>query len=94
VKRRGAIAIISPAADVSDAKAVLQELRAIVPDLPSVPVQIIIFATQEDPGMFDFYLPMPWSLTVHRYADQEQLLADLGDKVIRPAELKVRELRG
>jgi hypothetical protein len=29
-----------------------------------------------------------------RYADQEQLLADLGDKVIRPAELKVRELRG
>jgi len=23
-------------------------------------------------------------LTAHRYADQEQLLADLGDKVIRP----------
>jgi len=88
VKRRGAIAIISPAADVSDAKAVLQELRAIVPDLASGP------ATQEDPGMFDFYRPMPWFLTVHRYADQEQLLADLGDKVIRSAELKGRELRG
>lgn len=94
MKRRGAIAIISPAADVSDAKAVLQELRAIVPDLASGPVQTIIFATQEDPGMFDFYRPMPWFLTVHRYADQEQLLADLGDKVIRSAELKGRELRG
>jgi hypothetical protein len=79
-------------ADISDAKAVLQELRAIVPDLPSVPVQSIILATQEEPGMFDFYRNRPSFLTVHRYADQERLLADLGDKVIRPAELKVQEL--
>jgi len=79
-------------ADISDAKAVLQELRAIVPDLPSLPVQPIILATQEEPGMFDFYRHRPSFLTVYRYADQEQLLADLGDKVIRPAELKVREL--
>jgi len=81
-------------ADISDAKAVLQELRAIVPDLPSVPVQPIILAIQEEPGMFDFYRNRPSFLTVHRYADQDQLLADLGDKVIRPAELKVLELRG
>jgi hypothetical protein len=81
-------------ADISDAKAVLQELRAIVPDLPSVPVQPIILATQEEPGMFDFYRNRPSFLSVHGYATQEQLLADLGDKVIRPAELKVRELRG
>jgi hypothetical protein len=81
-------------ADISDAKAVLQELRAIVPDLPSLPVQPIILAIQEEPGMFDFYRNRPSFLTVHRYADQEQLLADLGDKVIRPAELKVLELRG
>jgi uncharacterized protein YjbI with pentapeptide repeats len=81
-------------ADISDAKAVLQELRAIVPDLPSVPVQPIILAKQEEPGMFDFYRNRPSFLTVHRYADQAQLLSDLGDKVIRPAELKVRELRG
>jgi len=81
-------------ADVSDAKAVLQELRAIVPDLPSVPVQPIILATQEEPGMFDFYRNRPSFLTVHRYASQKQLLADLGEKVIRPAELKVLELRG
>jgi hypothetical protein len=42
-------------ADISDAKSVLQELRAIVPDLPSVPVQPIMLAVQEEPGMFDFY---------------------------------------
>ena len=81
-------------ADVSDAKAVLQELRAIVPDLPSVPVQPIILAIQEEPGMFDFYRNRPSFLPVHRYADQKQLLADVGGKVIRPAELKVLELRG
>jgi uncharacterized protein YjbI with pentapeptide repeats len=81
-------------ADISDAKSVLQELRAIVPDLPSVPVQPIILATQEEPGMFDFYRNRPSFLSVHRYTTQEQLLADLGGKVILPAELKVRELRG
>ncbi|TAU59257.1 hypothetical protein ELI13_37955 [Rhizobium ruizarguesonis] len=80
--------------DITDAKSVLQELRAIVPDLPSVPVQPIILAAQEEPGMFDFYRGMPWFLTVHRYADQKRLLAGLGDKVIRSAELKVLELRG
>jgi hypothetical protein len=57
-------------------------------------VQPIILAMQEEPGMFDFYWKRPSFLPVHRYADQEQLLADLGDKVIRPAELKVLELRG
>ena len=42
-------------ADISDAKSVLQELRAIVPDNPSVPVQSIIDAAQDEPGMFDFF---------------------------------------
>jgi len=81
-------------ADISDAKSVLQELRAIVPDLPSVPVQPIILAVQEEPGMFDFYRNIPWFLHVYRYANQQQLIADLGEKVIRPAELKVLELQG
>jgi uncharacterized protein YjbI with pentapeptide repeats len=81
-------------ADISDAKSVLQELRAIVPDLPSVPVQPIILAMQEEPGMFDFYRNFRSFLNVHRYASQEQLIADLGEKVIRPAELKVLDLQG
>jgi hypothetical protein len=80
-------------ADITDAKSVLQELRAIVPDLPSVPVQPIILAQQEEPGMFDFYRHRPSFLNVHRYDSQEQLIADLGEKVIRPAELKVLDLQ-
>jgi hypothetical protein len=44
--------------------------------------------------MFDFYRNMPWFLHVHRYTSQEQLIADLGEKVIRPVELKVSDLQG
>jgi hypothetical protein len=81
-------------ADLSDAKAVLQELQAIVPQLPSVPVQPIILGTQEEPGMFDHIRNFRSFLSAHHYASQEQLIADLGEKVIRPAELKLLELRG
>jgi hypothetical protein len=64
-------------ADISDAKSVLQELRGIVPNLPSLPVQPIIVATQEEPGMFDFCRPFPWFLNVRRYDSKEQLIAAL-----------------
>jgi hypothetical protein len=80
-------------ADISDAKSVLQELRTIVPNLPTLPVQPVIVATQEEPGMFDFYHHFPWFLKVHRYDNQQQLIADLSERVILPAEMKVRELR-
>jgi hypothetical protein len=49
-------------ADISDAKSVPQELRGIVPELPDVPVQPVIIASQEEPGMFDFYRHFPWFL--------------------------------
>jgi hypothetical protein len=79
-------------ADISDAKSVLQELRAIVPDLPSVPVQPVITATQEEPGMFDFFRNFRSFLKVHHYNNQQQLIADLGERVIGPAE-KLRSVR-
>ena len=36
-------------ADICDAKSILQELRATVPELPSVPVQPVIIASQDEP---------------------------------------------
>jgi hypothetical protein len=82
-------------ADISDAKSVLQELRGIVPDLPSVPVQPLILQSQEEPGMFDFFNPRlrPSVLETYRYDDLDHLLADLDERVIRPAELRALELR-
>ena len=61
-------------ADISDAKSVLQELRAIVPENPSVPVQSIIDAGQNEPGMFDFFKPYRWLLKVYRYRNPAQCL--------------------
>jgi uncharacterized protein YjbI with pentapeptide repeats len=80
-------------ADLTDAKSVLQELRGNVPELPSVPVQPLILASQEEPGMFDFFRRYPWVLETHRYASPNQLMADLAERVIAPAEAKVQELR-
>ena len=76
-------------ADLSDAKSVLQELRGIVPDNPTLPVQPIIIADQDEPGMFDFFKRYPWFLEAHRYASPAQLLSQLSDRVIEPVEAEV-----
>ena len=79
-------------ADLTDAKSVLQELQAVVPLSPSVVVQPLLRASQEEPGMFDFIRKFPWVPDTHRYADQETLLAELDRKVIAPAETKAKEV--
>jgi hypothetical protein len=48
--------------DMSDAKSVLQELQAIVPSGPKFPLQPIIVAAQEEPGMFDSFEAYSWFL--------------------------------
>jgi Pentapeptide repeats (8 copies) len=80
-------------ADLSDAKSVLQELDAIVPSSPKLPVQPIIVAGQEWPGMFDSIEAYQSVLKVHRYDSLAQLLADLKDRVIGPLEAAVAKLR-
>jgi uncharacterized protein YjbI with pentapeptide repeats len=81
-------------ADLTDAKSVLQELQAIVPNSPMLPVQPIIIAAQQEPGMFDFIAGFPWVMKTYCYNDLARLTADLDERVIRPAEAKVLELRG
>jgi hypothetical protein len=49
-------------ADISDAKSVLQELQAIAPNSSKLPVQPIIVAGQEEPGMFDSFRDYPFPL--------------------------------
>lgn len=74
-------------ADVSDARSVLQELQAIVPHSPMLPVQPIIDAAQDEPGMFDVFKKYPWFLRVHRYDSPIQLLADF-DRLLGEIEIE------
>ncbi len=80
-------------ADITDAKAVPQELNVIVPDLPSVPVQPLLLRENSEYVMFEHYARYPWVLPLYRYETPDQLIAALGEQVIEPAARKASELR-
>ncbi len=78
-------------ADITDAKSIPQELMAIVPNMPSVPVQPLLLASQQEYGMFEHFRSFPWVLEEVLYDDQQTLLAELSETVIAPAEAKAKE---
>jgi uncharacterized protein YjbI with pentapeptide repeats len=78
-------------ADITDVRSIPQELMAIVPHLPSVPVQPLLLASDKEYGMFLDFRAYPWVLEPFVYDDQEMLLASFNEKVITPAEEKVQK---
>lgn len=80
-------------ADITDPRSIPQELQAIIPHLPSVPVQPLLLASESEYGMFEHFKRYHWVLETHVYETGEKLIADIKDKVIAPAEAKANELR-
>jgi uncharacterized protein YjbI with pentapeptide repeats len=81
-------------ADLTDAKSVLQELQAIVPDFPSVAVRFLIKKPQREPGMLDHITRFPWVIKgAYEYEREAEVIASIQENVVGPAEAKVKELR-
>jgi hypothetical protein len=78
-------------ADLTDPSSIPKELEAIVPSL-AVPVQPLLEGSSRPYAMFKDYWKYEWVLPVYRYEGLEPLLATLAEKVIAPAEEKVKAL--
>ena len=80
-------------ADGTDPKSIPHEMATIVAST-FVPVQPILLAGQREYAMFDdLRLRHHWVLPTHPYTTQEELIADLGERVIRLAEDKAIVIR-
>ena len=79
-------------ADLTDPSSIPKELEAIVPNL-AVPVQPLQEGSSPSYSMFKDYWKYDWVLPVYRYEGPEPLLAMLAEKVIAPAEGKVKALQ-
>ncbi len=82
-------------ADLTDAKAVVQELTRITDNLRSLPVKLIIHESAKMPSMSDSFLIADSVLKpVYRYGSYDQLLADLETEVIEPADAYAKAFEG
>jgi len=80
-------------ADISDAKSVPQELSHIIPHNPSLPIVSIIDKKFRAYSMYEHFESYPWVLPLYIYTSKNQLIKVIKEKVIIPAEKKVKELK-
>jgi len=80
--------------EATDASSAQREIRAVVSELPSVPVQPLLLAGSKEPRLLEHLKRHSWVLTTHRYRDADALGASAAERVIGPAELMAMQLQG
>src|SRR3954447_14371270 len=81
-------------ADLTDPLAVPQELTAIIPHLPSVPVVPVILDSESVSPMFEHWRRSPWVLPLVRYKALPPLVRRLEGSLIARAERKAKQRTG
>jgi hypothetical protein len=80
-------------ADLTDPSCIPYEVSKVADAF--VPIQPIHLSSKSEFAMFvDMQRRYHWVLATHRYDTPKRLIADLDERVIRPAEAKILELRG
>jgi len=80
-------------ADLTDPASIPLELQAISPHV-AVPIRSLVRKDQKPFSMFKDLLKYPWVLPPYEYSDLDELLANLHEEVIVPAETKRAQLKG
>lgn len=76
-------------ADITDARSIPQELKSIIPNLPSVPVQPLLEGSSSEYGMFEHFKRYPWVLEIQCYNDQKLLLTPFINGIIDKIEAMI-----
>ncbi len=79
-------------ADLTNAHNIIAELICISERLPSVPIQPLLFSSQNEYATFEHIRVYHSVLRPYHYETLEELLAAFDEKIIAPAESKVDEL--
>lgn len=79
-------------ADITEPKSIPQELSHIVPFLPSVPIVPLLHISEREYGMYEHFVSYPWVEPIYHYRNLDELLHSIQERIIDPAEKKVKEL--